>query len=195
MIDEKILREFGAVEKRVPKGKMLFQEGEQAVFYYQIIEGAVKMNNYNDKGKEMIQGIFKKGDSFGEPALLGGFPFPANAVAIEDSHLICLAESLFFEMLKQRPEISILLLKVISRRLQFKAIIAKEIGGYEAEHRILSLLQYLKKNATPGKDFYVNITRQTIASLVGLRVETVIRAIRELKSKGKLKTKNRKIYL
>jgi CRP-like cAMP-binding protein len=74
-------------------------------------------------------------------------------------------------------------------------MIAKEISGYEAEHRILTLLRYLKKNSAQEKDFCVNITRQTIASLIGLRVETVIRSVNELRQKGRLKIKGRKIYI
>lgn len=195
MIDEKILRKFGAVEKRLEKGEILFLEGNEAFFYYQILSGVIKMNNYNENGREMIQGLFTKGQSFGEPALLGNFPFPANAEAVEKAHLICLEKSLFFEMLKKCPEISIQLLEVISKRLQFKAMIAKEISGYEAEHRILTLLHYLKKNSKQEKEFCINMTRQTIASLIGLRVETVIRSVNELKQKGSLKIKGRKIYI
>ncbi len=195
MIDELILREYGAVEKQLCKGEVLFVEGELPVFYYQVFSGTMKMNNYNENGNEIIQAIFTKGQSFGEPAILGNFPFPANAVAVEDTHLICLEKSRFIKMLRTHAEICIELLRGISKRLEFKSMIAKEISGYEAEHRILTLLNYFKTNAGASGAFQVNITRQTIASLVGLRVETVIRAIGELKKKGQIKVRNRKIFL
>ncbi len=195
MIDVATLRKHGAVEKQLARGEILFLEGDPAVFYYQVLSGAIKMNNYNDKGNEMIQGIFRDGQSFGEPAILGGFPFPANAEALEPTSLICLEKHRFFEMLKAQPETGIELLRVISKRLQFKAMIAKEMSGHEAEHRIMALLRYLKKNAEVEEEYRVNITRQAIASLVGLRVETVIRAIGELKKRGLVKVRNRKIYL
>lgn len=195
MIDEKILRENGAVEKLLEKGETLFLEGEMPVFYYQVLSGTMKMNNYNERGNETIQGIFTAGQSFGEPAILGGFPFPANAEAVGKTRLICLEKHLFIEMLRAHPAICIELLRVISKRLQFKAIIAKEISGHEAEHRIMTLLKYLKSNAGTEGEFRVDITRQTIASLVGLRTETAIRAIRELKKKGVIKLYKRKIYL
>lgn len=195
MIDEKILWEFGAVEKRLTKGETLFFEGELPVFYYQVLSGTMKMNNYNENGSETIQAIFTNGQSFGEPAILGNFPFPANAEAVDDTHLICLEKGRFIEMLSAHPAICLELLRVISKRLQFKAMIAKEISGHEAEHRILTLLNYLKQNAGTEGEFQINITRQTIASLIGLRVETVIRAIGELNKKGKIEIRNRKIYL
>ncbi len=195
MINETILRESGAVEKRLVKGETLFTEGEMPVYYYQVLWGSIKMNNYNEKGNETIQAIFKKGQSFGEPAILGEFPFPANAEAVENTCLLCLEKNRFIEMLCEYPTLCIELLRIISKRLQYKAMIVKEIGGHEAEHRILTLLTYLKLNAGTKGKFRVDMTRQTIASLVGLRVETVIRAIGELKKKGKIDIINRKIYL
>ena len=195
MIKEHLLVEYGAVEKRLKKGEMLFQEGEQAIFYYQVQSGIVKMNNYNDDGQETIQGLFKAGDSFGEPAILGDFVFPANAVMVEDSQLICLEKSLFFRLLKDRTEISINLLKTLSRRLRFKAILSKEVKGFEAEHRIMALLEYLKKNANVEGEYCIDMTRQTIANLTGLRVETVIRSLKKLQKEEKIEIKNRKLYL
>lgn len=195
MIKEELLIEYGAVTKHLSRGQMLFQEGDEAIFFYQIRKGSIKMNNYNDEGKEMIQGIFKKGDSFGEPAIFGAFPFPANAIAIEDSSLICLEKFKFLEFLKKNVDISIELLAVLSKRLRFKAMISKEIKGYQAEHQIMTLLQYLKKNAGVEEEYLVDITRQTIANLTGLRVETVIRAMQNLRQKGMLSARNRKLYL
>jgi len=43
--------------------------------------------------------------------------------------------------------------------------------------------------------YKINLTRQTIASLMGLRVETVIRATKTLAQKGKLTIENRVLYL
>jgi len=40
------------------------------------------MNNFNDEGKEFIQSIFKKGDSFAEPSLFINCIYPANAEAL-----------------------------------------------------------------------------------------------------------------
>jgi len=195
MIDETLLRSYGAVNKHLTKGQFLFNEGDMPVFYYQICNGQVKMNNYNEDGQETIQGLFGAGQSFGEPAVLGDFAFPANAEAIEDTQLICLEKYRFLDLLKEHPEISLSLLKILSKRLRFKAILSKEIKGHEAAHRIMELLQYLKKEAGETDEYCVNITRQTIANLTGLRVETVIRTIKGLAKNDQITLRARKIYL
>lgn len=195
MIAVELLRKYGAVEKRIAKGQVLFKEGDKAVFYYQILEGVVKMNNYNEAGREIIQGIFREGQSFGEPAIFGDFPFPAFAEAIEDSTLICLRTDLLTQLLKENFEVHQHLLTVLSNRLRYKAILSKEIKGYDAEHRIMALLDYLKAEAKVEDLYPVNITRQTIADLTGLRVETVIRAIKKLEELKKVQIIKRKLFV
>jgi len=195
MISIELLKKYGAVEKRIPKGQVLFKEGDKAVFYYQILEGVVKMNNYNEEGREIIQGIFRAGQSFGEPAIFGNFPFPAFAEAVENSALICLRTDLLTKLLKENFEVHQHLLSVLSQRLRYKAILSKEIKGYDAEHRIMALLNYLKAEAKVEDLYPVNITRQTIADLTGLRVETVIRAIKKLEELKQLTIIKRKLFV
>ncbi|MEM1321104.1 MAG: Crp/Fnr family transcriptional regulator [Bacteroidota bacterium] len=195
MVDENILKQYGAVGKQLNKGETLFQEGDPPIFYYQVVDGEIKLNNYNSNGKEMIQGIYSRGEGFGAPALLGDFVVCSNAEATKPTQLICLEKSYFVRMLKDHPHISFQFLQKISKRLQFKTMIAKEINCHEAEQRILNLFKYLKKEAGEESEFQIRLTRQTIANIIGLRVETVIRTIKNLKEKGLIQVKNRKLYL
>ena len=73
-------------------------------------------------------------------------------------------------------------------------MIGREISMYDAGHRIITLIDFLKKrDGHTDKLYEVTLTRQQIADLTGLRVETVIRAIRVL-SNTELIRKGRKIY-
>jgi len=70
------------------------------------------------------------------------------------------------------------------------------LACYNPEHRISALLQYFKTNNrhTCPKCNRVQLTRQQIADMTGLRVETVIRAIRHLHTQGKLVIEKGKVY-
>lgn len=195
MIAVALLKKYGAVEKSLTKGQILFSEGDKAVFYYQILSGRVKMNNYNEEGREMIQGIFQEGQSFGEPAIFGKFVYPAFAEAVEDAQLICLNHHQLNILLKENFEVHLKMLEVLSKRLRYKAILSKEIKGHDASHRILTLLKYLKTEAGVTEKYKVNITRQAIADLTGLRVETVIRAIKNMESAGVVQIINRSLFI
>lgn len=197
MIPEEILLDYGAQVKTYQKGDFIFYKGDSARYYYQIVTGEIKMNNYSDNGREFIQGIFEDGKSFGEPPLFIDRPYPANAEVVKDAEVLALSKSKFLELLQDK-KLGIEVLKTFAKRIYYKAVIAVEMSSETAEHRILSLLDYFKKYSSEKyseeKLNKFDFTRQEIANLTGLRVETVIRAIKTLKDNGTIKIINRKIY-
>jgi CRP-like cAMP-binding protein len=196
-IEEQLLLEYGAKRKDYPQGSTIFSEGDAARYYWQIQAGEVKMNNFNEEGKEFIQGIFSEGESFGEPPLLVSKSYPANAVALTDVTLLQLPQAVFLTLLYEHPETSIALNKRLSNRLYYKSVMASEISSQDAEHRLLKLIDYLKYHVEGLKEnetYCVQLTRQQLADLTGLRVETVIRSIKLLEKKGALSIKDRKIF-
>lgn len=197
MIQSDLLINFGARTKKLTKGEMLFRQGDTATFYFQVLRGEIKMNNYNEDGKEFLQGIFSEGDSFGEPPLLIGEKYPANAEALTNVELLALPKDSFFEMQRKHPETAIAVSQRLAARLYYKSIMASEIASHDPEHRLLKLIDYFKVHVDPvalNEKYYVRFTRQQLADLTGLRVETVIRAIKMLEKKGELFIDKRKVY-
>jgi len=195
MISEPLLLKSGAKKLYLKKGETLFYAGDMPKYFYQIISGELKMNNFNDEGKEFIQGIFTAEMSFGEPPLFIGKPYPANAEAITDTEIYALHKDAFFDMLNRQPDVSIDISVTLSQRLYFKSIMASEISSHDAEHRIIKLIDYFKEivGVKTEDKYRVSLTRQQIADLTGLRVETVIRSIKNLEKKGALRIVSGKI--
>lgn len=197
MIPTKLLIDFDAEIKEFKKEDLIFSENNSARNYYQIKSGIVKMNNYNDDGKEFIQGIFYKEQSFGEPPLFIDVNYPANAVAVENSVLYVLPKERFFELLEIHSDVHFNITKNLAKRLYYKAIIASEISSQEPSHRILRFFDYLKHDIHQSPEKFslkISYTRQQISDLLGLRVETVIRAIKQLEKQGEVKILKRKVY-
>lgn len=197
MIPEELLLNFNAHYKQYKKGEIIFSENTTATNYYQICSGIVKMNNYNDTGKEFIQGVFYKNQSFGEPPLFIDVKYPANAKTISDSTILVISKEQLFKLLKENPLIHLKITQSLAKRLYYKAIIASEISSQEPAHRVLRFIDYLKNDVhkIPGEfTFKVDYTRQQLADILGLRVETVIRVIKSLEKDKKLKIIKRKVY-
>lgn len=197
MIPKELLLKYNAKSKKFSKDELIFSENQTATNYYQVISGAIKMNNFNDDGKEFIQGVFYKNQSFGEPPLFIDVKYPANAVAISESTLLVLSKKNLFALLQDNPEVHLKITQSLAKRLYYKAIIASEISSQEPAHRVLRFIDYLKNDVhkIDGKySFKVAYTRQQIADILGLRVETVIRVIKSLEKKGELKIEKRKVY-
>lgn len=197
IIPKELLIEKKALIYQAQKDDYIFSEDEPAAFYFQVVSGTVKMSSYSESGQEFIQGIFKSGQSFGEPAVFGDFPYPNNAVATETSEIAKLPKDIFFQLLHENFEIHKKFNALFSNRLRYKAILLKEISSYCPDHVIMTLLRYLRDNAgQKGQGrFYVPYTRQQIADMTGLRVETVIRTVKQLQKDGKLEISQHKIYI
>ncbi len=195
MIATEILEQFGASQKALAKGEVLFAEGEPAGFYYQVVWGEVRMINQIEDGTEFIQGIFGPGQSFGEPPLFGQFPYPSSAVASQPSAVYKLPAAVLTELLREHFGIHQNFLVTLSRRLQYKSMQAKEMSSYSADHQLLTLLAYFKRQAGNPPAFQVPLTRQELGDLTGLRVETVIRTVKQLEQAGKLALQDGKIII
>jgi len=195
MIPDELLEQYKARKSEVKQNEMVFMEGEQAHYYWQVLSGSIKMVNYSEEGQEFAQGMFGPGESFGEPPLFTDVDYPSNAVAITDSYLWKLPKPSFLQLLKDNFDLHLKITGTLCQRLYYKATIMKEISSHAPEHRILTLIDLLKeKNTQDGDEYEVPFTRQQLADMTGLRVETVIRSIKALEKQGKLKIVNRKVY-
>lgn len=195
LVKKDIALKYGASLLSLSKDEILFHEGDSANFFYQIEEGSVKMVTYSLDGKEFIQGLFYQGDCFGEPPLFCNFPYPGSATTLINTKILRIPKDRFFELLKDHFEIHVKLDRILCERLKYKNMILSEISFYDPEHRIISLLSYLKsKSPSPTELFLVPLTRQQLADMSGMRVETVIRTIKRMEESGKLQLLDHKIY-
>jgi CRP/FNR family transcriptional regulator, cyclic AMP receptor protein len=197
MINPELIQRYGGQLIHLKKDEILFQEQEEALFYFQVEKGTMKMANYSYDGQEFIQGFFKPGESFGEPPLFAGIPYPSNAIAVSDATLWKLRKDAFFDLLKVNFEVHLKFNAALCKRLAYKSMILREISSYAPEHRIMTLIRYLKDQSGMSKTekFKVPYTRQQIADMTGLRVETVIRTVKKLEEEGKVEIFKQKIYL
>lgn len=196
VISEKLLISAGAEVVEYNSGDIIFYGGATPFFYYQIMKGKVKLNNYNKEGKELIQKIITEGESLGESMLFIGKPYPMDAVALEDCSVFRLSRSRFFSMLEVYPQLCFDLCKELSDFLYYQFIMLQANSSQNPYERIVGVLDYFKsskKDQTPFS-FRIPFTRQQIASLTGLCVETAIRTIKNMEKKKVLMIKDRKIY-
>ena len=197
VIDEKTLEEAGAMEKTYETGDMVFSEGDFAQYYYQIKEGKIKLNNYNEEGTEFLQNILHDGQSFGESLLFIDRPYPMNAEAMMETTILMLPKNHLFSLIASQPEVAINISRCMSERLYFKYMMLQNNAIRNPIKKIWSLLNYLKSfsNNHAPQSFKINFTRQQLASMTGLTIETVIRSIKILEKEKKLIIKNRKVYI
>ena len=195
-IDLDLLFTWGAVAKKYKKNDVIFYEDDKAMFYYQIIEGSVRMYNSNDEGKEFTQGIFFTGNSFGEPPLFIDEVYPTTAIAAQNSIIIKLSKEKLMKILEDYSSVKLSFLELMAKRIYDKTMTTKQIINQKPEHRIKSFLENYKKQnqLCSSEKLFIPLTRQQIADFTGLRVETVIRTLSEMNKANKVRIDKHKLY-
>ena len=195
-IDLDLLFTWGAIAKEYKKNEIIFYEDDLALFYYQIIEGSVRMYNSNDEGKEFTQGVFCNGNSFGEPPLFINEVYPTTAIASQDSTIVKLSKEKLMKILEDYPSVKLSFLELMAKRIYNKTISTKQIINQKPEHRIKSFLENYKKQnqLCYTEKSPIPYTRQEIADFTGLRVETVIRTLSEMNKANKVIIDKHKLY-
>jgi len=196
MIIDSLLISFGVETRTYHTGEIIFHEEELPSHYYQIKKGKIKLNNYTEDGKEFIQNIFSDGHSFGESLLFVDRPYPMNAVAIEDSVIYKMPKQNFLDLIKSNPEISLNIYECLAERMYYKYIMLYNLSFQNPVGKLKLLMDYLKSYHEDKTlySFQIPLTRQQLASLTGLRVETVIRTIKQMEKDQTVKIEKRKIY-
>ena len=102
----------------------------------------------------------------------------------------------YLQLLQENPDNYFTTIQSLSEHMHYKFLMAESIAFQNPSQKLLTLMNYLKDHRHDQSKYALQIllTRQQLASLTGLSVETVIRVIKNMEKEGILKIKNRKIF-
>ncbi|MDR3171252.1 MAG: Crp/Fnr family transcriptional regulator [Treponema sp.] len=170
-----------------PKEHILFAEGEPGDELFIIQSGSVKITKIVDDA-EVILAVLKKGDIFGEMALLESKPRSASAIAYEDCTVTTVKKANFEGFTAMHPEIIARLTQLLAERIWF---IYKQLANTLIEDPVGrmydGMLMHLEKNRIPldKKTPYIfSFGPAELANMVGIpshNVSSIIRTIMENK--------------
>lgn len=197
MLNTDLLLSYGATQVEFPVGHAIFNAGDKPAYYYQILEGRVKLNHETEDGKEFIQNILSSGQSVCELLLFIDQTYPVNAVVLNTCKVLRLPKARFFDILKDNHDLSMMINKFLSERLYHKFLMLQNNASLDPVVRLRGVLNYLKSFTQEETQYVYQIplTRKQLAAITGLRVETVIRAIKKMETRDMLKIEDHKIFV
>src|SRR5688572_30367063 len=179
-LDRKHLAEVSTIRRYV-KGDRIFGEGDPSDTFTVVVSGRVKIVKMTPSGKDVILEIFSTGDPFGAVAAYEGRPFPASAIALEDTVCLCTPRPAFFALLEEHPSLVRGLLLGLTQRLVELTNRLAEMSGGRVEARIARLFLKLADNmgraVADGIAIPMPLSRQELADLTGTTIETCIRVM------------------
>jgi CRP-like cAMP-binding protein len=187
------------IERRFRKGQALFHEGGAANRVLVLLRGRVKVLTVTETGKDVVLAFRGPGDLLGELAAIDGSPCSATVEAIEPVEALALAEPDFRGFLRAHPDVALLLLETVTRRLRDADRKRVEYGAHDAAGRVAARLVELAETygetGPDGVRIGLPISQEELAAWTGSSREAVSKALQSLRNAGWVTTRRRSLTL
>jgi CRP-like cAMP-binding protein len=178
-----------AGNRRLVRGDILFNEGEEPDALYVVLRGRVAIANKSFDGRESVVALMEPGDLFGEMGMLDGRPRSAEGRALEPSEVLVLEYGPVRDLLEQHPELLWGVVRMLADRLRgmdeaLADSVFLDVTGRTAK-RLLEL-------ANGANEFLLPVTQEELAGMVGASRERVNKAIASFIRLGWLEQSDRR---
>lgn len=172
--------------KSLDKGEYLFHEGDSAQGFYVVQSGAINVHRVSAAGKEQVIHVFRPGESFAEVALASDRGYPADARALEASHVLLVQRAGILALLKQQPALALRMLGSMSSHLRVLVGQLEDLTMRDVETRLANWLVKRCPKRDDGRPVVIKLpmTKRVLAAELGTVSETFSRTLakfRELK--------------
>lgn len=198
-------QEFGEVlnrivEKRFHKNQVVLLEEDTSSYIYVVYSGKVRVVHLGSDGSERILAVHKRGDIFGEMAMLDAKTAPATVIAMEDAEIGLLSKETFDKLFLKNEKVLLQIVAILCKRLREAQLVLKAIALPDAELRLRSILNHLSLlhgvRDDRGVVITLRLTHKELAGYTSVSRETVTRLLHRLMQEGDLEMlENRTILL
>ena len=180
------------------KGQLLIHEGSRPLSVYCIKSGKVKVYKLGQQGKEQITAILKAGDVVGYRAMLSDSLFHVSVEALEDVVACHIPKAEFIKSFENDKVLNKRIIKDLSSELINLTSVITDIAQKPVRERCAATLVMLHDVYTNNNGESVdgiNLTRESLANMIGTATETLIRIIHDFKEEELITTSGRKIIV
>ena len=177
----------------------LYHEGMPALGIHILCSGRLKLSRGDNHGRQQILRIVGPGEICGEEALLEGTPYTSTAEALESCQTAFVRREAFLDLLQNRDEVLLALLRHICQVLIETQVRLTRVGLSDARIRmaaqLLDLAERYGRPGPKGTTLHLPLRRGELAALAGLSPETAMRLLSQFRQEGLLEVHGRRLIL
>jgi CRP/FNR family cyclic AMP-dependent transcriptional regulator len=181
------------------EGALLFTPGEADTKLFMIKRGRLRLYKIGPRGEEITLTFLDAGDIFGEMALTAQRLGDVYAQAAEPSLLIALTRESLEDLILDKPEVGLRLIKQLSERVLLLEDRLRDVTFKEVPARLASIILHLveSEGVKTGEDYEIprHYTHDLLGSMIGANRVSVTKAFRTLRAAGAVELKDRKIHV
>ncbi len=184
---------------RHPAGTLLFSAGEDAEAFYLVEAGRVKVFQPSAEGREQILHVVGEGESFAEVAVLAMPLYPASAQTLSPTLLIAIPRGPFNRLIDANPDVARTMLagqaKWIRTLVDRTSLLVLDDVAARLSRYLIEQIQQSRLAFIDGAVFTPELTKATIANIIGTVPETLSRSFARLEKEGMLKRNGKEIVI
>lgn len=174
--------------ERIPRGEMLFQQGEPPRAIFMVLSGRFKATQVTPDGRQVVVRLAGPGDLIGHVSVFAEKPYPATPTAVTDSIALVWSPSLFIELMQRHPPLSLAVVRNMGKFIEEAHTRLRESSTERVErriaHAVLRLVRQAGHRVEGGVEISFPITRQDIALMTGATLHTVSRVLSAWEQQG-----------
>ncbi len=166
-------------------GDVIFREGEPGTEAYLLEEGRIRLIK-KVRGAERSLMVLKPGDLFGESALLGGAARWSTAIALSRGVALALDQGTLQNLVERNPAVALRIIKQLVGRLRDAEDQIEIMMLNDTQSKVVNALLKLAQQSRAASGTSSNgasfaISPMELSTRVGLDVDTVKRAVQQLR--------------
>lgn len=188
-----------AIPRHFPRDNHIFWEGREALGFYILLKGQVKLVKSSPDGKEFIMRLVRPGETFGEAAVFAEGNYPASAITLDDCQTLFFPKADFLSLLTASPRLARNMLATMSHLLfhltrQLEDLSLKEVSARLAQY-LLERCQEIHGRVEEGLSFNLPVTKTHLAAYLGTISETLSRTLARFKTMGVIQVDKSRITI
>ena len=165
-------------------GSVLIEEGTYGDTLYVMLKGAIKAFSSDDRGREIIFGVYGPGEYVGEMSLDGG-PRSVSIVTLETTTCALISRATLRAHLTTHPDFAFELIERVIRRVRVLTESARGLALLDVYGRLVKLLNTLAVVTDDGlRTIRPRPTHIELAGRIGSSREMVSRLMKDLELGG-----------
>jgi CRP/FNR family transcriptional regulator len=200
-LSQEALKEFDGmgVQLTVPKGSLLFYEGDAAVSVTIICTGQVKLSCSSAEGRTLILKIAMSGDVLGLSSVVSGTVYEVTAEALETCLVKTIPKDHFLRFLEKHGQASMHAAIALGEEYRSAYFDARRLALSTSVYaRLASLLLDWGRASSCGKHemrFTFSLTHEDLANMAGTTRESISRSLARLQEEKLIQIRGSSILI
>ena len=175
------------------KKSYLYKEGNKVEGFYCLTKGLVRTFRVSNSGREQTFSIKKSGSWVGFKDVYSSETYSSNAISLEDSEACFIPKKSIEELLEKDNNFQKFIIRYLSNEWKKAETKLFTIGAKQIHQRLADFLIHFHNPHTREVEF--KISREDLASIIGSKSETLIRALSDFKKRSWIELNNNKIKI